>query len=230
MSQSDPFNCECRAFGRLHETGNDKLAIKCYGYVILTEQEEDQVRQLSSFPWTRYRPEHRQMGIRGIVKKYVESDTPFDRKKLPEMRRDLLNMHRIGICIYDLRDDNYMESKIVDFSQAHVSPHRFLDLVKQESETHEACWRDFVSFDGIVISWNDENPSKEYLRFFLPRRKFTSRLRASTQRHLTPFMKVPDRYLMAPRYDWKAASAARKRAARKAREAEIQSTGEPGYS
>lgn len=222
MGQSDPFNCECRAFGRLQETGNEELAIKCHGYVILTAEEEKQLRQLSSFPWTRHRPEHQRMGIRGIVKKYVDGSAHFERSKLPQMRRDLLNLHRIGICVFDLREDNYMESKIVDFSQAHVTPHRYLDLIHQKSSTHEACWRDFIAFDGIVVSWNEAHPRQAYLRFFLPRMKYISRLRPSTRATTTPFMTVPDKYLMAPRYDWKAASAARKSASRKVQRLQAQ--------
>ncbi|KIH94906.1 hypothetical protein SPBR_03732 [Sporothrix brasiliensis 5110] len=37
---SDPFNSECRAFGRLKETGHEDLAIPCYGYVLLDEAHE----------------------------------------------------------------------------------------------------------------------------------------------------------------------------------------------
>lgn len=37
---SEPFNSECRAFGRLKETGHEELALPCYGYVLLDEKHE----------------------------------------------------------------------------------------------------------------------------------------------------------------------------------------------
>lgn len=40
----EPFYAECRAFGRLHETGHQDLAIECYGYVLLDKQQEDVLR------------------------------------------------------------------------------------------------------------------------------------------------------------------------------------------
>lgn len=36
----EPFSAECRAFGRLHETGHEELAVKCFGYVLLDEEHE----------------------------------------------------------------------------------------------------------------------------------------------------------------------------------------------
>lgn len=29
----EPLHCECRAFGRLHKTGHEELAVRCFGYV-----------------------------------------------------------------------------------------------------------------------------------------------------------------------------------------------------
>ncbi|KEY68579.1 hypothetical protein S7711_05765 [Stachybotrys chartarum IBT 7711] len=54
----DPFMCECRAFGRLKEAGLDgQLALKCFGYVLLDEDEERALMeqfhyQVSFLGWT----------------------------------------------------------------------------------------------------------------------------------------------------------------------------------
>lgn len=37
---SEPFSCECRAFGRLQEAGHENLAVDCFGYVLLDEDHE----------------------------------------------------------------------------------------------------------------------------------------------------------------------------------------------
>jgi len=37
---SEPFCCECRAFGRLQEDGHEDLAVDCFVYVLLDEEHE----------------------------------------------------------------------------------------------------------------------------------------------------------------------------------------------
>lgn len=36
----EPFSAKYRAFGRLHETGYEELAVPCFGYVLLDEHHE----------------------------------------------------------------------------------------------------------------------------------------------------------------------------------------------
>ncbi|KAI2633687.1 hypothetical protein GGS26DRAFT_554321 [Hypomontagnella submonticulosa] len=38
---SDPFNCECRAFGRLQEANREERAIKRFSYLLLSEGERE---------------------------------------------------------------------------------------------------------------------------------------------------------------------------------------------
>lgn len=33
----DPFNCECRVYGRLREEGREDLAVRAYGYLLLSK-------------------------------------------------------------------------------------------------------------------------------------------------------------------------------------------------
>lgn len=42
---SEPFNAECRAFGRLQEAGHEEAALKCFGYVLLDETHECAFRE-----------------------------------------------------------------------------------------------------------------------------------------------------------------------------------------
>lgn len=39
----DPFHCECRVYGRLKQEGREDLAVRAYGYVLLTQAQERQV-------------------------------------------------------------------------------------------------------------------------------------------------------------------------------------------
>ena len=39
-NMSEPFNNECRAFGRLQEAGYAELAVRCFGYLLLDDSHE----------------------------------------------------------------------------------------------------------------------------------------------------------------------------------------------
>ena len=40
-----PFNCEARAYARLHEVGKEHLAVPCYGYLVLSKEHQAELRQ-----------------------------------------------------------------------------------------------------------------------------------------------------------------------------------------
>jgi len=44
MNQKDVLHCGCRAYGRMKEGKREDLAVHCYGYVILTQSQEDDFR------------------------------------------------------------------------------------------------------------------------------------------------------------------------------------------
>lgn len=88
----DPFNCECRAYGRLAKKNRLDLAVPAHGYLLLTPQQEaehtpmisgdlehepDDEEPLGSLngerTWSRWE-EHRGQPIRAIVKEFVEYD------------------------------------------------------------------------------------------------------------------------------------------------------------
>lgn len=51
----DPFNNECRAYGRLIEKGlNGKVAVRCRGYMIISAHTENEIhRRLGIASWDR---------------------------------------------------------------------------------------------------------------------------------------------------------------------------------
>ncbi|KAH6851107.1 kinetochore Sim4 complex subunit FTA2-domain-containing protein [Chaetomium sp. MPI-CAGE-AT-0009] len=128
----DPFNCECRAYGRLKEESCEDLAIKAYGYLLLTpEQEtglarkvtgESDPRELNRLNFWRRHEQHRGLPVRAIVKELVPSEalTP---NHVQGMWADLKSLHSLGIFVRDTHGGNWLGGKLVDFSRSWTMYH-----------------------------------------------------------------------------------------------------------
>jgi hypothetical protein len=132
LSHLDPFYRECRAFGRLVEEGRDhELAVRCYGYFLLPKSIERRLhRQFGIHDWRR-QPEHSKEPLRAIVKDYIWHKSAYGRnplRQLPVMRSRIEQLHNLGIYNMDIREDNYRNSRLFDFSLAITSPHISLSL------------------------------------------------------------------------------------------------------
>ncbi|KAI0008205.1 kinetochore Sim4 complex subunit FTA2-domain-containing protein [Xylariaceae sp. FL0662B] len=140
---AEPFNCECRAYGRLQEAGYEDLSVRCFGYLLLDEEHErimmNQFSHLkhvdldftgdmddpgceelrSRFPGKDGRPPP----IRGIVKELGQSGqdltTPLARKIL----RDVIKLQQLGIIDMDVAHRQIINGKLSDFSTAVTVPH-----------------------------------------------------------------------------------------------------------
>ncbi|AEO58194.1 hypothetical protein MYCTH_2305389 [Thermothelomyces thermophilus ATCC 42464] len=137
----DPFNCECRVYGRLKQEGREDLAVRAYGYLLLTPQQEAEVAEVASgtdiLPhvpantetvldgcnfWGRWEV-HRHLPVRAIVKELVTDYTPFVPSRLHDHWRDLEDLHKLGILVRDIGPRNYMASgKLIDFSRSWTMP------------------------------------------------------------------------------------------------------------
>ncbi len=121
----DPFNCECRAYGRLKEANREDLAVKAHGYLVLTPQQEDEVARRvtgctppprasetsnlnsgSNF-WARDE-QHRRLPVRAIVKA-LAGPTPPDPAQSRDMWTDLQALHSLGIFVQDTHGGNSLE-------------------------------------------------------------------------------------------------------------------------
>lgn len=180
LNHVDPFHCECRAYGRLIDTDKEHLAIKCYGYILLSPEQETELDSNGNLfrrdTWNRERP------LRAIVKQLLPSKTiPLTRQMIPRMKRNIKTLNKLGIVVYDIREENYMDGLLIDFSQAHTNPHHLLDLTNPSNTidmVKRLCARDWTSFDAIVDLWNQRNPTLAVWHcFFLPNPAFTSRRR-----------------------------------------------------
>lgn len=47
----DPFNCECRAYGRLKQDDGENLAVRAHGFIILTREQERAVTEAFGEDW-----------------------------------------------------------------------------------------------------------------------------------------------------------------------------------
>jgi len=205
----DPFYCECRAFGRLRETGREDLAVQCYGYIVTDpKHEEDVLSQFGIADWDRSEEDQGQP-IRAIVKEIIESDFYFVPKMIPKMMKQLKEINSLGIQVWDVKADMYLGGVLLDLSQARTVPHYQLDLElglwSKDSILKEGS-EDYESFDAHVIEdWNEDHDEQIWVRFW-PNRRYRRQLRCYTQRMFTRSVNLP----LAALYDWKRTTKKRK--------------------
>lgn len=54
----DPFNSECRVYGRLKQDNREDLAVRAYGYLLLTADQEAEITQrIIKEGWESHEPE-----------------------------------------------------------------------------------------------------------------------------------------------------------------------------
>ena len=183
---SDPFSAECRAFGRLEESGHTDLAIRCFGYLLLDEKHESAVmrqfgKRIKSFSGAaddspsdsrdeRSRFPGRDGGnppIRGIVKELGPQNRVLRASDARQILRDTVKLQQLGIIQMDLGMHQLIGGKYVDFSVAVTHPHYITDRELHTNLTPE--WRaklewvlfcasigDYWEYDYMVRSWNSE--------------------------------------------------------------------------
>lgn len=134
----DPFNCECRAYGRLKQENREDLSVRVHGYILLTsdqersitddqEEDEDSLDALDgNGPWGRWEW-HRGLPLRAIVKDLLSFDVKHNIYDVHKMYIDLKAFHELGILIRDLHPDNYLGGKLIDLSRAWTMYHPCLD-------------------------------------------------------------------------------------------------------
>ncbi|KAM7219531.1 Kinetochore Sim4 complex subunit FTA2 domain containing protein [Rhypophila decipiens] len=222
---SDSFHCECRAYGRLKEANMDHIVVPCHGYVLLTPRQEEIFRNKSStLPWglTR-RPEYTNTPVRGLVKDWVPEGTPnFDATMARRMKRDIAAMHSVGIINQDIKLDNYLGGKMLDFGIAWTVPHSKIDycnrVIAHGEERSDACRQELQylkdidrdCFDTMVDQWNEKVGKPLIWERCFPNPEYSS-LR---YRHEVPF-EAPTRATNPLLYDWKKAQKQRQQILRR---------------
>ncbi|EAQ82978.1 predicted protein [Chaetomium globosum CBS 148.51] len=125
----DPFNCECRAYGRLKEENQEHLAVRSHGYLLLTHAQELEITRFITGTEDdrddlRERTEKDcNLPVRAIVKDLVKGGHPFAAEQISQMWADLKALHELGIMVRDTNVFNYLNGKIIDFSRSWSTPH-----------------------------------------------------------------------------------------------------------
>ncbi|KAK4147595.1 kinetochore Sim4 complex subunit FTA2-domain-containing protein [Dichotomopilus funicola] len=139
----DPFNCECRAYGRLKQEKREDLAVRALGYLLFNPQQEidlaQKVEGRSTPPpsanattmdgdFWGWQEQHRGLPVRAIVKDLVASKAP-DPAQDAGLWLDLQALHSLGIFVKDTHGGNYLNGKLVDFSRSWTMYHPALDQI-----------------------------------------------------------------------------------------------------
>lgn len=184
---SEPFNRECRAYGRLHESGHQELATKCFGYMLLDEANErtviqqfpDECLTFQGAPGAPgidiYRPRFlgksgRPPPIRGLVKEFAQEIEPLSTKDVRRMYTDIIRLHQLGIIGLDIAARNFVGNpgKLCDFSIAITTPHYRTNpelnphlttgnIKALEAYTFNCSINDYWDIDEMVQEWNGEH-------------------------------------------------------------------------
>ncbi|KAL8820976.1 MAG: hypothetical protein Q9191_007406 [Dirinaria sp. TL-2023a] len=152
----DPFFCECRAYGRLiDEKVYGKVAVRCYGYLMISAEREDELRErLGVTAWNRPREEYskrasRRQPFRAIVKELVTENVPLTAKTAKKMLRDLRIIRSFKVYNMDICARNYKGGLLVDFSVAMTRPH-YLFFIKPAWRREGYMYDDLRSFDYML--------------------------------------------------------------------------------
>ena len=152
---NDPFYNECRAYGRIKEglSGTRKtqdIIVPCHGFLFLSN---DDMQLLES--------KGIDLGARGetglaraIVKEYIPPGTGhgITNKSLRSTLGKLRRLNRLKIYTQDIRLDNFLGGKLVDFGQAITEPHYRMEHFEKTNpaEARDTRSTDLVMFDEMV--------------------------------------------------------------------------------
>ncbi|KAM5356428.1 hypothetical protein ACJ41O_003074 [Fusarium nematophilum] len=177
--QATSFSNECRAFGRLKDVGREDLAVRVHGYmrVYLTDKVEEQFKVAianSPFPGEKsgahlLSRENTDEPVMAIVKDWLPGEEKASSRaealqrsaekprRFPRMLRNLHALHKCSIAHRDIRDQQYINGVLVDFSHAFTIPHVCgpeMGIFPPWTFASMAAW-DLSNFQGFVINdWN----------------------------------------------------------------------------
>ncbi|KAI0490324.1 kinetochore Sim4 complex subunit FTA2-domain-containing protein [Xylaria cf. heliscus] len=173
---TDPFYAECRAYGRIQEGFRSGLvtqqtAVKCYGYLLLGKNDEKWLRKEGiDLDYELLDAELRKaLGgdtrIRAIVKQLEKSTAGIHAGNIRRAWRSvyLLN-HSLKIYNMDIKADNFIGSRLVDFGSSWTEPHKLLEFLEKDREMMARANRvkDRVNFTDMIEE--EEIPTRLQVR------------------------------------------------------------------
>ncbi len=171
--------------------GREDIAVKAYGYILFSPQIEQELRKRwpdDEVSWFGRQDYHRDTPLPGIVKHLAPTDVNISPELAPIMLRDLDELHRCGILHGDIRELNYLNGKLIDFSSSSTIPHADLYERKSWGEYFEKLHPGFddLYFDSMVYWWNQGAMRPKITTFALQNQDYSSRLRPNPLRRFRP--------------------------------------------
>lgn len=170
---TDPFYAECRAYGKIQQgldTGDVKthIAVKCHGYLYLKAEDKRWIKNLD-LEYRLLDDELRQaLGdtrVRAIVKSLDKDPRKVDAENVKKawQRLFLLN-HSLKIYNMDIKADNFINYRLVDFGSSWTEPHILLEYLEKDIPTTARAKksRDRTNFQNMID--DEEIPTKLRVR------------------------------------------------------------------
>ncbi|KAH8751105.1 kinetochore Sim4 complex subunit FTA2-domain-containing protein [Diaporthe sp. PMI_573] len=184
---TDPFFCECRAYGRIEEAQARekrvrKVAARCFGFLVLGAREEEHLKRNGFDLWPETLPpghEYRTMAegspVRALVKEYIEDDPDPDLRAMSWMLKDIGFLNRNKCLNRDIKRDNYRNGLLVDFGCAWTEPHCLIRLASKE-RVETWMMTDRVQFDTMARKQGFGDVIRA-----MPNEKYLEKLRSGAQ-------------------------------------------------
>ncbi|KAI5920913.1 kinetochore Sim4 complex subunit FTA2-domain-containing protein [Camillea tinctor] len=161
---TDPFYAECRAYGRIQEGIDSRkvrehTAVKCHGYLYLTGEDERSLRRRGlDFEYQLMdRDLRKALGgdtrVRAIVKQLEKDTRRVDARNIRRAWRSVCLLNEsLKIYNMDIRADNFISYRLVDFGSSWTEPHALLQFLEEEDKrlAEDKRLRDTSNFDDMI--------------------------------------------------------------------------------
>lgn len=167
---TDPFYAECRAYGKIQQgldTGTVKThtAATCHGYRFLKKDDKRWIKDLDLEYRVMDDKLRQAMGgdtrVRAIVKTLDKNPRKVDAQNVEkEWQRVFLLNHCLKIYDMDIRADNFIDYRLVDFGSSWTEPHLLLKYLEDTNPKAAKAKRskDRANFQDMIEE--EENPTK----------------------------------------------------------------------
>ncbi|TGJ78959.1 hypothetical protein E0Z10_g9804 [Xylaria hypoxylon] len=163
MWYTDPFYAECRAYGRIQEgfesrRVTEQTAVKCYGYLLLNKNEASWLRRESiDLNHQLLDRELREalggdIRVRAIVKEFEKGPSKIHAGNIRRAWRSVYLINSLKLYNMDIKADNFIGHKLVDFGTSWTEPHKLLDYLEESGNFIAGSFRfkDKANFEDMI--------------------------------------------------------------------------------
>ncbi|KAH7304322.1 kinetochore Sim4 complex subunit FTA2-domain-containing protein [Stachybotrys elegans] len=187
---TDPFFCECRAYGRINATSPKKLrrdiATPCHGFLFLGKRDEAALSrhidlELDKVDVTYQNSVEGACCVRAIVKDVASPNAGVSTNNLRRILDGIKALNRAKLYNMDIKLANFRGGQLVDFGSSWTEPHRLLNAVDDRAARGYRN-ADRVRFDEMMETEKIPNPKQVRA---MPDSSYVKKLRPRPPRPLT---------------------------------------------